>query len=323
MLDNPHVRSQMNEMLNNPTMVEHMINSNPMFRNMPGARELIQSPMFREMMTNPDMIRQAARMQQSMGMGGLGGMGGMGGEQGAGGFPAPGVTDQTTGGSTGGETRDANSTGTTTGSTNPVNPFAGLQGLGGMPGMNANPFASLFNNTAAGTGTTPAQTPPTTTSTGNSAQPTPNPFGDLLNNPLLSAMRNAQNPTGAPGTNPPGLFAMPPSTDRLEQMMRSIQSAQATAGTSGTQPADQNPFGMPPGMDIGRLQQMMQMFGGMDGLGAGGVPAAPADTRPPEERYADQLRQLNDMGFFDFDRNIAALRRSGGSVQGAIEHLLG
>jgi ubiquilin len=50
--------------------------------------------------------------------------------------------------------------------------------------------------------------------------------------------------------------------------------------------------------------------------------AAPVDNRPPEERYADQLRQLNDMGFYDFDSNVRALRRSGGSVQGAVEHLL-
>lgn len=49
--------------------------------------------------------------------------------------------------------------------------------------------------------------------------------------------------------------------------------------------------------------------------------AAPADTRPPEEVYETQLRQLNDMGFFDFDRNVRALRRSGGSVEGAIEML--
>lgn len=48
----------------------------------------------------------------------------------------------------------------------------------------------------------------------------------------------------------------------------------------------------------------------------------PQDTRPPEERYETQLRQLNDMGFFDFDRNVAALRRSGGSVQGAVDALL-
>jgi ubiquilin len=65
------------------------------------------------------------------------------------------------------------------------------------------------------------------------------------------------------------------------------------------------------------MQQMMQMMGG-----AGAGAAAPPDNRPPEERYEDQLRQLNDMGFFDFDRNVAALRRSGGSVQGAVEYLL-
>lgn len=56
-------------------------------------------------------------------------------------------------------------------------------------------------------------------------------------------------------------------------------------------------------------------------LFGGGAPA-PVDNRPPEERYESQLRQLNDMGFFDFDRNVEALRRTGGSVQGAIEYLL-
>lgn len=70
------------------------------------------------------------------------------------------------------------------------------------------------------------------------------------------------------------------------------------------------------------MQQMMSMWGLGAGGGAGGGSPAPPDNRPPEERYAEQLRQLNDMGFFDFDRNVAALRRSGGSVQGAIEHLL-
>jgi ubiquilin len=75
------------------------------------------------------------------------------------------------------------------------------------------------------------------------------------------------------------------------------------------------------------MQQAMQFMQGNPGFGGGfggfGAPAAaPADNRPPEEVYAEQLRQLNDMGFFDFDRNVQALRRSGGSVQGAIEHLL-
>jgi ubiquilin len=68
---------------------------------------------------------------------------------------------------------------------------------------------------------------------------------------------------------------------------------------------------------------LMSLFGGA-GAGAGastGATPPPVDTRPPEEVYATQLRQLNDMGFFDFDRNITALRRSGGSVEGAIEML--
>ena len=56
------------------------------------------------------------------------------------------------------------------------------------------------------------------------------------------------------------------------------------------------------------MQQAMQMlqgggFGNLFGAGspwgAGGAanPPPPADTRPPEEMFADQLRQLNDMGF--------------------------
>lgn len=94
------------------------------------------------------------------------------------------------------------------------------------------------------------------------------------------------------------------------------------AGAGGA--ANNNPFGLPP-MTPEALQQVMQLMGGGNGGGFGGFGGgspAPPDNRPPEERYAEQLRQLNDMGFFDFDRNVAALRRSGGSVQGAIEHLL-
>ncbi|KAG4305135.1 hypothetical protein PORY_001305 [Pneumocystis oryctolagi] len=48
----------------------------------------------------------------------------------------------------------------------------------------------------------------------------------------------------------------------------------------------------------------------------------PQQTLPPEERFQEQLRQLNELGFTNFDRNIRALGRSGGSVQGAIEAML-
>ncbi|ODV74874.1 ubiquitin domain-containing protein DSK2 CYBJADRAFT_64004 [Cyberlindnera jadinii NRRL Y-1542] len=69
--------------------------------------------------------------------------------------------------------------------------------------------------------------------------------------------------------------------------------------------------------DAGLMQALMASLGGN-----GGNAPAQEDNRPPEERYESQLRQLNDMGFNDFERNVAALRRAGGSVQGAIENLL-
>ncbi|BFZ60692.1 hypothetical protein YB2330_001734 [Saitoella coloradoensis] len=90
----------------------------------------------------------------------------------------------------------------------------------------------------------------------------------------------------------------------------------AAAGAGAGAGAGANPFANP---------ALLEMLMGGTGMGtASGTGAAepPADTRPLEERYQTQLGQLNDMGFLDFDRNIAALRRSGGNVQGAIEVLL-
>ncbi|EXL89986.1 hypothetical protein NOF04DRAFT_5898 [Fusarium oxysporum II5] len=40
-----------------------------------------------------------------------------------------------------------------------------------------------------------------------------------------------------------------------------------------------------------------------------------------EDYYAEQLRQLNNKGFYDFDHNVEALNQVGGSVEGAIEYL--
>lgn len=261
MLNDPNMQQMMNEALNNPAMVDMMIQQNPMLRNNPNARQILSSPEFRQMMTNPEMMRQAAAMRRMMP--GLGG--------GASSFPAPGATDTTPSGA-------ASSTPSA-----PPNPFAGGAGAG-------NPFAALFGQPAAA-GQTPVQTPP---APGSAGQGTPgaadanaaNPFASLFGNP------------GAAGANPFQIPGMPPMTpEMMQQAMQMIQGG-----------------------------GMGDLFGpgGFGGAGAGGAssPPPPADTRPPEERYESQLRQLNDMGFFDFDRNVEALRRSGGSVQGAIEQLL-
>jgi ubiquilin len=277
MMQDPNVLQQMNEMLNNDQFLDMMIQQNPMLRDQPNAREILRSPMFRQMMTNPEALRSAQRFGRMM-RGGSGGGGG-GGAGGQGAFPAPGVTDTTP--------QDAN--GGNAGQANPLDPagWAGLQ----MPGGNdANPFAGLMNPFGmGGFGAPPAAG--TQGVTGGNTQTTASPGqGD-----------NAANPASPPPNPFAALFG----------------GAQPAAGAGA---AANNPFGMPP-MTPEALRQMMDLMGGMGSPGGAGSPA-PADNRPPEERYAEQLRQLNDMGFYDFDRNVAALRRSGGSVQGAIEHLL-
>jgi len=80
-------------------------------------------------------------------------------------------------------------------------------------------------------------------------------------------------------------------------------------------------------------------MGGFGGFGGGaGLPGmnpapfaapapAPAALTPEnraqyEQRFAAEITQLRDMGFYDVDTNIKALLASGGNVNGAVERLL-
>lgn len=280
MLSNPNMAQAMNEALNNPQMVDLMIQSNPMLRNNPQAREMLQSPFFRSMLTNPDTLRAVAQMRRAMGPG-----------AGAEAFPAPGATDTTPAGAPAAGSQGGNNT------QNPQNPVGlpgfGLfgvppAGLGGAGGAANNPFAALLN---------PFSAPP-------AAQPAAG------SQPASGDNAAQRDVSGAPGSTPAG------------QAGGNNAAANPFAGLFGAPGGNAaNPFGITPE----QMQQFMQMMGngGMGGFGGMGEPAAPADNRPPEERYADQLAQLNEMGFFDFDQNVAALRRSGGNVQGAVNFLLG
>ena len=329
MLQNPQFASTLNEALQNPQLIDMMIQQNPMLRNMgPEVRQMMQSDQFRRMMTDPEALRSMGQMQRMFGGGGMGGMGGGGGGEA---FPAPGVTDNTPGEQPDGTNR-APSPGQ--GSAPPMNPFAmfgnpaamggaaggvggGAQGQG--QGQVANPFAQLFNPAVFGGNPqaapfgnpTPTTSPPPagapSTPSQNAQQPNsqqgqpPNPFANLASNPLL------QNPA------------------LMQQMMQTMMGGGAGTGggaAGGGNPMDPaaNPFAALMGGMGGA--GMGQGFGQQGGGGVGGMPAAPQDTRPPEERYAEQLRQLNDMGFYEFERNVEALRRTGGSVQGAVEYLL-
>ncbi|QIW97544.1 hypothetical protein AMS68_003062 [Peltaster fructicola] len=191
---------------------------------------------------------------------------------------------------------------------------------GGSRGGAGNfPMPGQTDTTPGNDTTTPSDAPAAPPSTQN-------PFGATAGNPFAALF---------PGAAPPG------NTDNAPAGATS-QAQNPFGGLFGAQGGQQSPFQQAAQQMMQNpeaMRQMMQMMGGGSGAGAGaGVggdagfnpfaafgspePQGPPDTRPPEERYADQLRQLNDMGFFDFERNIQALRRSGGSVQGAVEYLL-
>lgn len=136
-------------------------------------------------------------------------------------------------------------------------------------------------------------------------------FRQMMSNPemMRSVMDMGRNQMGGAGGN---VFAAPgnPTGNSTET------DSTSDSNTNTTTPP--NPFANLLGGGGFPQANPFAAFGNQFGAQA----AEPADTRPPEERYESQLRQLNDMGFFDFDRNIEALRRTGGSVQGAIEYLL-
>lgn len=113
------------------------------------------------------------------------------------------------------------------------------------------------------------------------------------------------------------------------------QSAQpSNAGAGAGAGIGAGGIGQPGQMpDFSALQQMMQQFGGggagasgpFGGFGGPGSPPAQQqqqDSRPPEERYASQLVQLQEMGFVNGQQNIRALQACGGNVQAAVEYLI-
>lgn len=174
MMNNPGFREQMDSMLSNPAVLDMMINSNPQLRSMgPQIRSMMQSPMFRSMMTNPDTLRQMRDLQNAMG--GVSGAG----AGGASSFPAPG--EPTSGDSTSGGTTESNANNNQS-TPNAANPFASLAGLLGTDG------AGGFGSGGFGAGAAGG-------AAGGTADPNANPFAALLNPSLLGGAG------GTPGLN--------------------------------------------------------------------------------------------------------------------------
>lgn len=313
-LEDPNTLQLMTEALNNPIVLQQMRNS-PMFRDNPAMLQMLENPAFRRIMTDPEMIRAQLRMTREM----RGGFGGAGGEAGNS-FPAPGVTNTTPqtqqqNNNPSDTAAGGNNPGTQGSNSNPqTNPLFSLFGAPPAGGANpqANPFAALF-------GPPPTQAPGMDDNQNQAGQtsqnPPTNPFAGLF-----GSMGDPTNPTAGSAPNPNALQNM------MQNMMANPEAMRAAMQLVGGGFPGANPSGGADGNDAAAAGAGagVNPFAGLFG-GAGGAfdsPLSPPDNRPPEERYADQLRQLNEMGFYEFERNVQALRRSGGSVQGAIEYLL-
>jgi ubiquilin len=140
MLNSPQFMQQMSALMNNPAIIDQVIDSNPQLVAMgPRVREAFQDEGFRQMMSNPETLQQMLRMASAfggsspLGAGGYGGFGSpFGAQQPA--FPAPGTPN----------TNPANPA-------NPANPTIAPPSTGSPP---PNPF--LFGASPAAAGYNPA-----------------------------------------------------------------------------------------------------------------------------------------------------------------------
>ncbi|XP_042002413.1 ubiquitin domain-containing protein DSK2b-like isoform X2 [Salvia splendens] len=218
---------------------------------------------------------------------------------------------------------------------------------------NANPLPNPWSNTgsqtmnATRTNPTGDARPPPTTGLGGLGLPDlgstglgdPAAYSQLLQNPAVSQMMqsllsNPQYMEQIMGMNPqlrsmldmnpqlremmqnPELLRQLTSSDMMQQMMALQQQLTRQQSTPEGDQTNQN---RGPQNNMG-LDMLMNMFGG---LGAGGFAVPNAPDVPPEELYATQLSQLQEMGFFDTQENIRALRATAGNVHAAVERLLG
>jgi ubiquilin len=141
----------------------------------------------------------------------------------------------------------------------------------------------------------------------------------IQSNPMLAQMAQ-QNPQVAAMLQNPQLL----------QMMMNPQMIQAAMAMQQMQQQMQQP-GQPgqPGMNPAQMAALMQnpMFNQMmaasqQGQGEEEIAVQPAAMAELQAMYADQLNQLEMMGFNDRVRNVEALSVSDGNVEAAINYLL-
>ncbi|KAK1296276.1 hypothetical protein QJS10_CPB15g00241 [Acorus calamus] len=128
--------------------------------------------------------------------------------------------------------------------------------------------------------------------------------------PQMRAMMEAnpvvRDPEMARQFTSPEVLQQIASLQSLLSLNRPGQEQNQTAGATG--------MGNNSGLDF--------LFNTLGGLGTGGLSTPNPLNLPPEQLYANQLSQLQEMGFFDTQENIRALSATAGNVSAAVERLL-
>ncbi|KAF8780122.1 hypothetical protein HU200_001782 [Digitaria exilis] len=138
-------------------------------------------------------------------------------------------------------------------------------------------------------------------------------LSQVLQNPTMmqmmqNIMSNPQSMNQLLNMNP-NVRNMMESNTQVRDMLQNPEFLRQERTQSGTGAGNVN------------LNTLMNMFSGLGAGGGLGVPNAP--NVPPEELYATQLSQLQEMGFFDTQENLRALIATAGNVHAAVERLLG
>ncbi|CAN6918082.1 unnamed protein product [Brassica oleracea] len=159
------------------------------------------------------------------------------------------------------------------------------------------------------------------TGTGNdvpNTNPLPNPWGAAGGQTTTSGRTNSGGDTRAPGLGGLGMLGGDPMVGATPDIMSLNPQLQSLMDSSPqVREMMQNPEFLRMLSSPETMQQMMSL---QQSLLSGNRSTT---TVPPEELYATQLLQLEEMGFFDRAENIRALRATNGNVNAAVERLLG
>ena len=135
-----------------------------------------------------------------------------------------------------------------------------------------------------------------------------------MQNPQLRAMMTDPNFLRTV-SNPQNMQAMM----QMQQAMQTLQQNGAMPPMGGAGAGMGGPGTAGAGMDFSSLLAAQ----GAGGFGSYMPPATPAVPQDPAVRFANQLEQLQNMGFTETSNNIAALTATNGNVSAAVERLLG